>query len=164
MATLLAQKLVNNDSNFFTKFTKARKTLKKILVSRKDLIATILQKHLSRKRNTMYAKLIDQLVKLISQGVEITDSKIVEITELEGKIVVGDFVSAEPKFDDETKSKTFLDRALESAIRCQICKGYLDPGKSVSYDHIVRQREDRKGNAQNCQLTHPYCCNQSIKN
>lgn len=162
MVTLIAQKLVNNDSNFFSKFITARETLEKILVSRKDLIATILQKHLSRKRNMTYAKLIDELVKLISQGVEVTDAKIVEITELEGKIVVGDFISSEPEFNDETKSKTFLDRALESAIKCPICKGYLDPEKSVSYDHIIRQREDGKGNTENCQLTHPYC-NQSVK-
>ncbi len=163
MATLIAQKLVNNNLSFFTKFTMARETLEKVLVSRKDLIATILQKHLSTKRNTIYAKLIDELVKLISQGVEITDTKIVEITELEGKIVVGDFVNTKHEFNDETKSKTFLDRALDSAIKCPICKGYLDPEKSVSYDHIVRRREDGIGNMENCQLTHPYC-NQSIKN
>ncbi len=163
MATLIAEKLVNNDSVFFTKFTNSRETIEKILVSRKDLIATILQKHLSKKRNAMYAKLIGELVRRISQGEEIMDAKIVEITELEGKIVVGDFVSTETEFNDEAKSKTFLDRALESAIKCPICKGYLDPEKSVSYDHIVRQREEGTGNAENCQLTHPYC-NQSVKN
>lgn len=163
MAILIAQKLTNNDSSFFSKFTTAREILEKILVSRKDLIATILQKHLSKKRNVIYTKLIDELVKLINQGVEITDSKIVEITELEGKIVVGDFVTTAPEFNAETKSKTFLDRALESAIKCPICKGYLDPEKSVSYDHIIRQREEGTGNPENCQLTHPYC-NQSIKN
>ncbi|MCB0489446.1 MAG: HNH endonuclease, partial [Cyclobacteriaceae bacterium] len=163
IATLIAQKLANNDSNFFVKFTKAREKLEKILVSRKDLIATILQKHLSRKRNMIYAKLIDELVKLISKGVDVMDSKIVEITELEGKIVVGDHISTGSEFDDDAKSKTFLDKALESAIKCPICSGYLDPEKSISYDHIVRQRENGKGNAENCQLTHPFC-NQSIKN
>lgn len=163
MASLISRKIVNNDPNFFTKFTKARETLEKILVSRKDLIATILQKHISKKRNTMYAKLIDELVQLICKDVEITDSQIVEITELEGKIVVGEFVSMERKFDDETKSKSFLNRALESAMKCPICNGYLDPDKSVSYDHIIRQREKGTGNEANCQLTHPYC-NQSIKN
>ncbi|WP_323756118.1 GmrSD restriction endonuclease domain-containing protein [Roseivirga sp.] len=163
MATLLAKKLVNNDSSFFSKFTTSREMLEKILISRKDLIATILQKHISRKRNLIYAKLIDELVKLISEDIEITDSKIVEITELDGKIVVGDIASTEPQFNDETKSKTFLDRALESAIKCPICKGFLDPEKSVSYDHIIRQRENGTGNSENCQLTHPYC-NQSVKN
>ena len=163
MSTLIAQKLVNNDTGFFNKFTLSRETLEKILISRKDLIATILQKHLSRKRNTMYAKLINNLVIDISQGKEITDAKIVEITELEGKIVVGDYVSTDTIFNDETKSKTFLDRALQSAIKCPICKGYLDPEKSVSYDHIIRRRENGSGNEQNCQLTHPYC-NQSVKN
>lgn len=163
MASLIGRKLVNNDTNFFIKFTKARENLEKILVSRKDLIATILQKHLSGKRNMIYAKLIDELIQAICKNVEITDSTIVEITELEGKIVVGDFVSRETKFDDEIKSKSYLNRALESAIKCPICNGYLDPDKSVSYDHIVRLRENGAGNEANCQLTHPYC-NQSIKN
>lgn len=163
MVTLLARKLIDNDSKFFVNFTTARAKLEKILISRKDLIATILQKHLSRKRNIMYAKLIEELIQLICADVEISDSKIVEITELEGKIVVGDFLSTETKFSDEAKSKTFLYRALESAIKCPICNGYLDPDKSVSYDHIVRKRENGSGNSENCQLTHPYC-NQSIKN
>ena len=163
MASLIAQKIVNNDSGFFVKFTKARESLERILVTRKDLIATILQKHISKRRNNIYLKLINELVKLINDGVEITDSKIVEIGELDGKIIVGDFLNPSQKFDDEIKSKSFLDRALETALKCPICNGYLDPEKSVSYDHIVRQRENGLGNSENCQLTHPYC-NQSIKN
>ena len=50
-----------------------------------------------------------------------------------------------------------------TAIKCPICNGYLDPEKSVSYDHVVRRREEGTGDEENCQLTHPYC-NQSIKN
>lgn len=163
MASLIGTKLINNDQTFFQKFTNSREILEKILVERKDLIATILQKHISSKRNMIYAKLIDKLVQLISENRQISDSLIVEITELDGKIVVGDFVNKDARFDDETKSKSFLTRALESAIRCPICNGYLDPDKSVSYDHIIRQRENGLGNEGNCQLTHPYC-NQSIKN
>jgi hypothetical protein len=163
MALLIGRKLINNDSNFFRKFTKARENLENILVFRKDLIATILQKHISRKRNMIFAKLIDELIEQICNEIEITDSSIVKITELEGKIVVGDYVSTKTQFDDETKSKSFLKRALESAIKCPICNGYLDPDKSVSYDHIIRKREKGTGNEENCQLTHPYC-NQSIKN
>ncbi len=51
---------------------------------------------------------------------------------------------------------------LESAMKCPICNGYLDPEKSVSYDHVIRAREEGGGNHENCQLTHPFC-NQSVK-
>lgn len=47
-------------------------------------------------------------------------------------------------------------------MRCPICKGFLDPNKSVSYDHITPRREGGASGASNCDMTYPFC-NQSIK-
>lgn len=160
---LLSKKLINNDPSFFAKFTSAREKLEKTLIEKKDLIATILQKHLSHNRNKVFSDLIDELVKKINDNIEIDDNLIIKITKLEGKIVIGDVSITNTSFSDDTKSKSFILTALKSAIKCPICKGYLDPEKSISYDHIQRKREDGNGNIDNCQLTHPYC-NQSIKN
>lgn len=88
---------------------------------------------------------------------------LVKFSELEGKIIAGDFKRTTSKISDETKSKVFISVALNSALKCPICDGYLDVEKSVSYDHIERVREGGSGEAENCQLTHPYC-NQSVKN
>jgi hypothetical protein len=52
---------------------------------------------------------------------------------------------------------------LKSALKCPICDGYLDPIRSVSYDHIIRVQDGGIGSSGNCDLTHPYC-NQSVKN
>ncbi|NRG05136.1 HNH endonuclease, partial [Vibrio coralliilyticus] len=68
-----------------------------------------------------------------------------------------------PQISDEQKNKLFINVALKHAIKCPECNGYLDIEKSVSYDHIVRVREGGFGNAENLQLTHPYC-NHAVKN
>jgi HNH endonuclease len=52
---------------------------------------------------------------------------------------------------------------LSNAMKCPICKGYLDPAKSASYDHIDRVQDGGKGSVGNGQVTHPYC-NSAIKN
>jgi hypothetical protein len=160
---LLAKQLSNNNSKFFSDFTQARSSLEYILINKKDLIATILQKHISKNRISIYSDLITELITRINNKVEVTDKDIVTITKLEGKIVLGNTIISNNSFSDDVKSHTFIKTALRSAIKCDICNGYLDPEKSVSYDHIVRVREEGDGSSENCQLTHPYC-NQSIKN
>ena len=72
-------------------------------------------------------------------------------------------MEAGEKFSEDTKSAIFIKTALKSALRCPICNGYLDPAKSVSYDHVTEKAVGGKGNEENGQLTHPYC-NQAVKN
>jgi HNH endonuclease len=86
----------------------------------------------------------------------------VKIAGLDGKIVVGKSVDVSERFSDDVKSGAFITAALKSSKKCPICCGYLDPEKSISYDHIVRVRDGGNGHVGNCQLTHPYC-NQSVK-
>lgn len=160
---LLSKKVRNNDSKFFFKFTHNRGELENILVTKKDLIATILQKHISKNRIEIFSNLIDEIIKRLNNGEIINDAEIVKIAKLEGKIVLGDTTTTGTLFTDEVKSSSFINNALSSALKCPICSGYLDPEKSVSYDHIIRKQDHGTGKIENCQLTHPYC-NQSIKN
>lgn len=163
LVDLFSKKVRNNDKNFFVKFTQARESLESILVGKKDLIATILQKHISKNRISIFSDLINELVRRINQNEQISDELIVEITKLEGKILLGkDLIRLSSDFNDDTKSKSFISNALKSSIKCPLCNGYLDPEKSVSYDHIIRKRDNGSGSDDNCQLTHPFC-NQSIK-
>jgi hypothetical protein len=128
----------------------------------KDLIATILQKHVSSRRVGKYADLLDGLIDRVHSNLAVSETEIVELADLNGKIVTGSNNLAAKDFSDDAKSESFINTALVSSIKCPICKGYLDTEKSVSYDHIVRAREGGLGQALNCQLTHPYC-NQSVK-
>jgi hypothetical protein len=66
------------------------------------------------------------------------------------------------RFSRETKSATFLKEALQSAIRCKICNGFLH-FNSISIDHIIRKADGGIGVAENAQLSHPYC-NSTYKN
>lgn len=160
--TLIGRKIANNDVNFFRKFTDIRPKLEAVLIENKDLIATILQKHLSPKRVNAYCDLLDGILEQLHMGVKIDEEFLIQHSGLQGKLVVGSPEYSHKSFSDDSKSKAFINVALSSALKCAICQGYLDPEKSVSYDHIVRARENGVGTSENCSLTHPYC-NQSIK-
>ncbi len=161
--SLIAEKLANNDKAFFKKFTEVRSRLEELLILNKDLIAMILQKNISRHRASKYHELLSGIIKELSLGLEVTEDSIIKISKLEGKVLAGDFKRTSSTITPEEKSKVFIHVALKTAITCPICQGYLDTEKSVSYDHIVRVREDGSGGAENVQLTHPYC-NQAVKN
>ncbi len=160
---LISRKLKNNDSDFFKKFTKIRSKLETILIKDKDLISTILQKHLSNKRVHKYTDLLDFIITSLVNDVEVTENMLIENSGLRGKVVAGISSSEKKEFNDDSKSQIFIVSALKSAMQCAICGGYLDSEKSLSYDHIIRARDGGKGDPDNCQLTHPYC-NMSIKN
>lgn len=159
---LLGAKLANNDQTFFNKITRIREKLEKILVDHKDLIATILQKSMSEKRIDMYAVLLEAIINKLYKGDTLDEQFLIDASGLRGKLIVGSTEYAGKSFSDDVKSQAFIYAALASAMKCPICKGYLDPEKSISYDHIIRTRENGSGEGANCQLTHPYC-NQSVK-
>lgn len=165
IALLISRMMVNNNGSFFDNFTSVRSQLESILVDRKDLIATVLQKTISKYRVETYAKLIEKLITTLkdSPRKRITDTEIVKLSGLTGKIITGISLQSGDDFSDETKSARFISNALKSAGRCPICNGYLDVAKSVSYDHKVEKTKGGKGSLENCQLTHPYC-NQTTKN
>jgi len=160
--SLIAKKLANNDSQFFLKFTKARSQLEAVLITNKELIATILQKRISKYRVEKHHELLEKLILEIVAGNEITEQKIIELSELQGKIVAGDFKKNGKKINESEKSKTFLSTALNHAMKCPVCEGYLDVEKSVSYDHIDPVRNGGGSTSENIQLTHSFC-NNSIK-
>jgi Protein of unknown function DUF262 len=161
--SLFAQKLANNDDGFFAKFTRVRGNLELLLIEKKDLIATLLQKNISSRRVAAYADLLNSMVLKMDAGIVLGDEDLVRMGGLEGKILVGSLVRQPKDFSEDTKSEVFISIALKSAMKCPICNGYLDPEKSISYDHLMRKQDGGLGVAENCSLTHPYC-NQAVKN
>lgn len=163
-AFLLKQKLLNNDNSFFKNYIERRQKLEKTLIDHKPTIAAILQAYGSKHRVKNYAKFLDNLIEhIVDPTKEITEEDIVKLSGVSGKVFVGAAAPKDIDFSDDVKSETFIRRALESAVKCPICHGYLDPNKSISYDHKTRKREGGSGESENCELTHPYC-NQAIKN
>jgi len=162
-AKLFSEKLANNDKYFFRKFSTVRAKLENLLVAQKDLIATILQKNISTKRVDRYTNLLEQIILALSNDRDVTDDDIVKMAGFDGKIITGIGNDVAKKFSDDSKSHVFIRSALATCIKCPICDGYLDPGRSISYDHIQRAEDGGSATTTNLQLTHPYC-NQSIKN
>ena len=160
--TLFNEKLIRNNKSFFTKFTDVRAQLEEILINNKELVATILQKHISHRRADIFKDLLENIVVKLSEREEITQNDLIVFSQLDGKLISGDVQNGNSKITDEQKSKLFINVALKNALTCPICNGYLDVDKSVSYDHIQRVRDGGAGSSNNVQLTHPYC-NQSIK-
>jgi hypothetical protein len=162
-AKLIKEKLLSNDALFFKKFTDVRADLERILVANKPMIAMIIQGYISKIRVEKYSEFLNNLVKYLNENKSISEEELVKLSGLDGKIFVGRGKTLAVDFSDDVKSKTFIEKSLDSAMKCEICVGYLDPQKSISYDHDVRKQDGGKGDDKNCKLTHPYC-NQSVKN
>jgi hypothetical protein len=65
-------------------------------------------------------------------------------------------------FSSDVKSAVYIREVLQSAPRCNICKGFIHKN-SISIDHIQRKQDGGMGAVENGQLTHPYC-NTGYKN
>jgi hypothetical protein len=131
------------------------------LITYKDLIATILQRQTSRQRTRAYESLLDSLIEGVRSNASFTDEWFVNAAGLQGKVVTGSARTQAVEFSDNVKSQAFITAALQGALRCPLCGGYLDPEKSVSYDHKERKRDGGTGEVGNVQMTHPYC-NQGV--
>lgn len=49
---------------------------------------------------------------------------------------------------------------LNSAVRCEICEGILDPASHVEYDHVQPWHNQGATILSNLRMTHPFCNNQ----
>ncbi|UOG17747.1 DUF262 domain-containing protein [Acinetobacter sp. PK01] len=161
--SLINEKLSNNDQTFFQNFIKIREQLERLLIEHKDLIAGILQRSLSNKRNNTYKEILSEAIKKLLLNKDVTEQDFINFAGFQGKILVGEYQSSSTKFTDDQKSQIFIYSALKTALKCPICNGYLDAPKSISYDHIIRVEDGGTAGYNNGQLSHPYC-NQSIKN
>ncbi len=161
--SLIHERLRNNDKEFFRAFSKSREIIETTLVEHKDLIATILQRVVSKKRVNAFKVILESIYLSAKKGETPTPEQMVEWGGVAGRIVVGADAIVGSDISDDAKSRTFISTALQGIPKCPLCNGYIDVAKSVSYDHILRVREGGTGSAANVQITHPYC-NQSLKN
>ena len=97
------------------------------------------------------------MLKDLKGGKVVTDDRMLELLGLAGNAGSLKIIDALKGFPDETKSAAFLGTSLKTALRCPICKGYLDSTKAVSYDHMTPKRDGGRGDVDNIQLAHPFC-------
>jgi hypothetical protein len=158
ISAVIQEKLRNNDSTFFKKFTTARNRLEKFLVENKSLFGMILQNLSKGTRVPKMKDLFEYLVKeLQDENKEIKPEDAIAHLGLRGRILDVNESQTSPQISDDTKSMVYVKEAIKNAIHCPICGGILDPAKSVSYDHIEPRRSGGTGDHTNVQLAHPYC-------
>jgi len=163
MASLIAEKLRNNDDGYFKNFTLSRRNVEKFLMDNKSLIGILLQ---NMGKGNRVSKMRDLFGFLIgeSRARLVTPEDAIAHLGLRGRIIDVNAAQFGPaRFSDDDKSQIFITKALSNAITCNVCGGKLDPHKSVSYDHVLRVRDGGLGNPANGDLVHPYC-NTGVKN
>lgn len=159
---LFAERINNNDSNFFKKFTSGRQKIEKFLIEHKSTIGLLLQNMNRGVRVNKMRDLMSYLVGEFSAGREVPIEAAISFVGARGRILEITGAASGVAFSDDTKSAVFITQAIQKALECPICHGLLDPIKSVSYDHVHRVRDGGLGDKENAQLVHPYC-NDAVK-
>jgi HNH endonuclease len=157
MTTLVADKLRNNDQVFFRRFTNAREKIESFLIQNKSLITLALTNLSKAQRTSKMRDLFMFLVSEVHSGKELTAESAIANMGLRGRILDVNTPQSSPYISDDTKTMAFMQQAMQKALPCPLCKGLLDPAKSVSYDHITPVRDGGNGDLTNTQLVHPYC-------
>jgi len=157
MVTLIADKLRNNDGLFFKKFTRVRKLVEKFLIENKAIITMSLQNMSKTERTPKMRDLFDFLVGKYQDNEQVQPEDAIAQMGFQGRILDVRTMAMTSHISDDTKSLLFVKEAINSALKCPLCGGLLDPTKSVSYDHITPVRDGGMGDVTNTQLAHPYC-------
>ncbi len=163
IASLFSEKVRNNDTAWFKKFTSARSKLEDFLINEKSLIGLILRAITPRQRMAKAKELISWLVDQYNKGEDVSAQGAIAHMGVKGRIFDGASTQAGPsRFTNDVKSLVFIDKALNKNHKCSICGGHIDSTKSMSYDHLTPVNDGGSGGAKNLDLVHPYC-NTGIK-
>lgn len=158
VVAMLTEKVRNNNDAFFKKFTLSRGPMEGFLAENKSVITLVLQNMSKNQRVPQMKALFEHLVDTISkEGKAPSLQSAFEHMGLRGRILDLTEKRASTHFTDDAKSMLFVESALQTALKCPICGGYLHPAKSVSYDHITRKRDGGTGDILNGQMVHPFC-------
>lgn len=159
VVALIGEKLRNNDSYFFKKFTKARPRVEDFLIENKSLIGIILQNLGNKQRIPRVKELFDFIVDKAFAGAPLLVVEVVSSLGQTGRILDIRTVQTSPKIADETKSALMINASIAAAPKCPLCGGRMEINKSVSHDHKVDKKDDGTGDILNIQHAHFYCNN-----
>jgi Protein of unknown function DUF262 len=157
MARLIADRVRNNDSEFFKKFTRVRQKLEEFLITNKSLIGQAFANVNRGARVLRVRDMLDDLIKRFDKGSSFKTEAVFANIGLGGHILDIRQLTTSTKVSEATKAALAISAGLKSAPICPICSGLLYPKKSVSYDHEKRVREGGTGAIENIRMTHPYC-------
>lgn len=143
-------------------FTEHRHDFEELLLKYKPFINQIVKHYGSGGRSlTALARLFRHLFDGTVAGTE-EDKLVPRLIEDERLAFLGPIVDwdkgTKKDFTSERKSAIYLRQAIDSAVRCGLCRARVHV-RSIGFDHIQRKREGGVGSVDNGQVTHPYCNN-----
>ncbi|UDF03285.1 DUF262 domain-containing protein [Asticcacaulis sp. AND118] len=154
---LFKRKLDSNDKDFFKKFSLCRENLESFLIANKSVISSMLVYTGSNARTERVASMLEYLVGTFHNNETPTLEGLAEEFKVRGRIIDIRAKVESVEFSDEAKSEMFISQYLPTAPKCPICRGYIEPALSCSYDHLVRREDGGSGEPGNGQISHPYC-------
>lgn len=165
--TALILEFENNKNSSYIDFTNVRETFEEIILEHDYLIQQIVRRHRSALKAYPFIKefYLNVILKL-SEG-KLKEKVIEEILHSEEfsyltSVNTLDQTVSGSKFSSQTKSAVFIKEALQKALKCKLCNGYIHTN-AITIDHIVRKQNGGLGTLDNGQLSHPYC-NTTLKN
>jgi len=144
----------------FVKFTQMRSQFEDFLLEHRDFVNQIGHEAYGGEKRVkavilMYEVLFEELTKGSSADNIIEQMKShAELRFL--KKAIPESIQHGKEFSTETKSSAYLREAMDSSLKCSICKARMH-FKSISFDHTKRKQDGGSGALENAQLTHPYC-------
>ena len=145
-------------------FIKVRSKFESILLQYDYLVQQIVKKYRGADKSYIYISNFYRLIiSKLNTGNDVADTitQIVQTTDFDFLIIRKEIDAdrhhyESDGFSNSTKSKIFIKNALDSALKCNICKGYIH-NSSISFDHVKRKADGGSNSPNNGKLTHPYC-------
>lgn len=163
IVSLFSEKIQNNDSNFFVKFSKGRAASERFLLANKAIVSQIISITGSKNRVETLKKMFITIFDLSLIHSEIPLKEVMDAIGFSGSAILEKSQDNQGTFSKETKNEIFLKQSLQNAMACTICSGLMDVSKSSHYDHKVPKYFGGSSSADNGQMIHPYC-NTALKN
>jgi hypothetical protein len=146
-------------------FTKTRRKYEDFLLTHKEFITLIIKRTgAGRKSLPRIVRYFQFVIARLSEGK--SDAEVVSALEADktdfaflagaNASTIRDGENPQGRFSRRTKSATFLDAAIQSAIRCGLCGGMIHKN-SIQIDHKDRRRDGGATHMGNAQVVHPYC-------
>lgn len=159
---VMAKLIVGLDrSKRLVEFTDVRKGFESFLMENRTLLNQVVRKFGTKDSGTGHLlDFYDRILTMIGKGE--SSSAIVNSLVNDPKysyLQPGEspYTGVSPtKFSAQVKSGAVMRELLPTAPRCGICGG-LVPSQSISVDHIDRKQDGGSSQADNAQVTHPYC-------
>jgi hypothetical protein len=146
----------------FIQFTEVRHDFEEFLISHRHFVNALSRDYGSRTRSLdalelMYRTIYEELRDRGSSQAEIV-AVLLALPKLKPLVAVADENSPQFRrnFSNDEKSVAFLRKAIDSPVRCGICRARLHSG-SIMTDHVIRKEDGGRGDSENAQPTHPFC-------